>query len=154
MDKRPKNPRTWTPQTKSRATGLGLLREPGFYLHLIWGASLGIPFWVGSEIFAGSGWWVILPLGAALALVIASGLNVPFPRLPSQVPRAVMGSLLFSVTFLQKVNTTQAEHRPYWVNMTFWVALVLLIFSVQLRDFTIAVVALVSALISFITLLV
>ncbi|NJO86326.1 MAG: hypothetical protein HC818_07175, partial [Synechococcaceae cyanobacterium RM1_1_27] len=116
----------------------------------VWGS----PFWVGSEIFAGSGWWVILPLGAALALVIASGLNLAFPPLPSQVPRAVMASLLFSVTFLQKVNTTQADHRPYWVNLTLWVSLILLIFSIQLRDFTIAVVALVSGLISFITLLI
>ncbi len=154
MAKRPKTPKTWTPETKSRATGLGLLREPSFYLHLLWGASLGIPFWVGSEIFTGTGWWVVLPLGVALALVIASGLNLPFPRLPAQIPRAVVGSLLFSVTFLQKVNTTQADYRPYWVNLTLWVSLVLLVFSFQLRDFTVTVAALVSGLISFITLLI
>lgn len=157
MSQSPKNPKSWTPG--SRASGLEVLRQPSLYLHLLWGGSLLIPFVVGSgAVLTGAGRWVMLPLLLNLGLVVASARNLPFPdlsgqRTGNQLSRLLVGALLFAVTFFEQVNTTRANYRPYWSNAVIWVMLILLIFSWQLQEFTLAVVALVSGLMSFMALL-
>ncbi len=154
MAQPPKRTKSWTPNSKSQVTGLAVLRQPSLYIHIVWALSLGIPLFVGEGLFVGSKGWVIMPLLLNLALVVASGLNVTFPRINPRIPRFLVGTLLFAVSFLQKVNTTEAHQRPYWANLTLWISLILLILSVQIREFTLAIVALISGLMSFLALLI
>ncbi len=154
MAQPPKRTKSWTPNSKSQVTGLAILRQPSLYIHIIWAMSLGIPLFVGEGLWAGSRGWAVIPLLLNLALVVASGLNVSFPSVNPRIPRLLVGTLLFAVSFFQKVNTTEADQRPYWANLTLWISLILLILSIQIREFTLAIVSLVSGLMSFLALLI
>lgn len=154
MAQPPKRTKSWTPNSKSQVTGLAVLRQPSLYIHIVWALSLGIPLGVGEGLFVGSKGWAAIPLLLNLALVVASGLNVPFPSINPRIPRLLVGTLLFAVSFFQKVNTTEADQRPYWANLTLWISLILLALSIQSREFTLAIVSMVSSLLSFLALLV